>query len=91
MSWQPPQPLLELLTTSQVCSRYRLRPKAARRVMHAAGAFRVAGRLVVRAGDLAAYERRLADEQARPEPVDAPPRRRAARHDALPPGFWRES
>ena len=85
---RPPQ-LPELLTTHRVCTRYGLRPKAARQVMHEAGAFRVAGRLVVRAGDLAAYERRLADEQARPGP--APPRRRPpARHDDLAPGFWRE-
>ncbi len=83
-----------------VMARYGLAdPRAARRVMNAAGAFLVAGRLRVREADLLAYEERLratrAEMLAASDPVRrTSTRRRAAtapaRSGPLAPGWWRD-
>ena len=51
--------MTHLLTFGQVLARYKLRDlRASRRVMDAAGAFKVAGRLLVSEADLEAWEAR---------------------------------
>lgn len=51
--------MTHLLTVGQVVSGYKLRDRrASRRVMDAAGAFKVAGRLLVSEADLEAWEAR---------------------------------
>jgi hypothetical protein len=66
-----------VLDVAEVMARYGLRDRrAARRLMDAAGGFLVAGRLVVRADDLAAWERaRAADRRG---PADVPKTAREA-------------
>lgn len=97
MSELPP-----VLGVPEVMTRYGLRDRrAARRLMDAAGGFLVAGRLVVRVDDLAAWER--AQAAARRLPVraaEAPGNgRRRRRRTAgtstgprapLAPGWWRD-
>jgi integrase len=88
-----------LVTVNQVCTRYGLRDRAAaRRVMRAAGAFVVAGRLVIRTDDLDAFERAEA-AAARRLAVPARsarsrfPRRNVSApssHEPLRTGWWRE-
>ncbi len=56
--------LSDLLDVDAVMARYALRDRrAARRVMDSAGAFRIAGRLLVSADALAVYERELATQR----------------------------
>jgi hypothetical protein len=91
------------LSTDDVMSRYRLRDKrTARSIMDAAGAMKVAGRLLVSEVDLEAWEarqkQRRAEQASPPETTlettarrpRARPRDRQA-NDPLPPGWWRES
>ena len=89
-----------VLDVADVMARYGLAdPRTARRVMDAAGAFLLAGRLRVREADLLDYEERLratrAGMLASPEPVRrTSPRRRGAAAPTpsgpLAPGWWRE-
>ena len=86
-----------LLTVGVVMGRYGLRDRrAARRVMDAAGAFQVGGRLLVRAEDLLAWEEcRIAARAPTAGPTEPQPRGRSARtrpaaRAPLPPGWWRE-
>jgi hypothetical protein len=87
------------LGVDAVMARYGLGDRrAARRVMDAAGSFKVAGRLYVATDDLVAYEARLKAERAertgRPTPpVASRQTPRPASPDARPvlaPGWWRE-
>ena len=81
----------ELLTIAEVMARYRLRDRrAARRVMDAAGAFKIGAGLFVRLADLLELEERRraarrggADRQA-PSPAGRTARR------PLEPGWWRD-
>ena len=89
-----------VLDVADVMARYGLLdPRVARRVMDAAGAFLLAGRLRVRAVDLLAYEEHLratrAGMLAPAVPVaKARARRRAAAAPTpsgpLAPGWWRD-
>ncbi len=86
-------PLGALLDVEAVMARYAIRdPRAARRVMDIAGAFQIAGRLLVSADSLAALEQRLAVERKTRAAGPAPrPRRSPAsdtRHDAMGPDWW---
>ncbi len=90
----------DLLDVRAVMDRYRIADRrAARRLMDAAGAFKVAGRLLVHAERLHAHEERLIAERATPPQHAAPaartiartsrePRGRTARAP-LPPNWWR--
>jgi hypothetical protein len=85
--------LARLLRVDEVRARYGLRDRrAARAVMEQAGAFLVAGRLVVRADRLDAWEQR--QEAARRSPEEqrtaAAPRRPRNVGESLRPGWWRE-
>jgi hypothetical protein len=61
--------------------------RAARRLMREAGAFKVGGRLVLRADDLDRYERERRAQAAAPTAAASPRRSRPA---AIPaPGWWR--
>jgi len=89
-------PLPEVLTVADVLARYGLRDRpAARKVMREAGAFVVAGRLVVRVDDLDAQERRLAAASRSAQQSTQAPRRprtrQRSRHDAEPLArdWWR--
>jgi hypothetical protein len=82
-----------VLDVAAVQARYRLADaRAARAVMHEAGAFHVGGRLFARLEDLRRLE---AERVRRPAPPAASsssrPRRRAkAKPSELERGFWRE-
>jgi hypothetical protein len=87
------------LTVGDVQRLYGCAPRAARRMMDAAGAFIVAGRLVVRREDLVAHEEALrAARRGQVQPAPAPPRRqrrprrKASPQDlsALPAAFWED-
>jgi hypothetical protein len=87
-----------VIGVDQVCARYGLRDRpAARKVMRSAGAFVIAGRLMVRLDDLDAFERRQAEASRRMHRVAPRPRRHSAvrtsitpkRYEPLPPGWWR--
>jgi hypothetical protein len=88
-----------VLDVAAVMKRYGLRDRrAARRLMDDAGAFLVAGRIVVREDRLAAREEEQMRARRGPErPPDTPPTPRRARRSAagarapLAPGWWRES
>lgn len=94
--------LSPVLGVAEVMARYGLRDRrAARRLIDGAGGFLVAGRLVVRADDLAAWERAQAADRKRPAdgPVAAQEGLRARRRThgvatrpraPLPPGWWRD-
>ena len=94
----PAAVLPPVVTVVEVMARYGFRDRrAARRLMHAVGAFRVGGRILVRAEDLVAYEDRLI--AARPQPPPQPYVRshravgaqgRVTRGAPLRPGWWRE-
>jgi len=81
----------ELLTVSEVMERYRLRDRrAARRIMDAAGAFKVGASLFVRRADLLDLEDRQRLERGRgAAAVPRPAGRRTARRP-LEPGWWRD-
>ncbi|WP_217914991.1 hypothetical protein [Miltoncostaea marina] len=97
MSELPP-----VIGVPEVMARYGLRDRrAARRLMDAAGGFLVAGHLVVRVDDLAAWER--AQAAARRAPVQAAQAARNGRRThgkaaatstgpraPLAPGWWRD-
>jgi hypothetical protein len=91
-----------VLGVLEVMARYALRDRrSARRLMNEAGGFMVAGRLVVRVDDLAAWERAQAAAR-RPAGEGAPAalegRRRRGRgrrtsgteRAPLAPGWWRD-
>ena len=93
-----------VLDTAAVMDRYGLRDRrAARKVMDAAGAFHVAGRLVVREDDLEEHERALREARKSPANtqraayLDAPSRRVPKRprvavlKEPLAPGWWRDT
>jgi hypothetical protein len=86
--------LARLLRVDEVRARYGLRDRrAARAVMEQAGAFLVAGRLVVRADRLEAWEQRqeAARRTAEGKASAAPPPRSARKlGESLPPGWWRK-
>ena len=74
-------PLPTLLTVADVAARYGFADRrAARALMDRAGAFRVGGRVFVRADDLDAFERAQADARRRQEAptARASPRRRSS-------------
>jgi hypothetical protein len=81
------------LTVADVMARYRLRDRrAARRLMDAAGAFRMGANLFVRLDDLLALEdRQIASRRAQvtadPSSAPSPSSPRAPR--PLEPGWWR--
>ncbi len=94
MSALPP-----ILDVPAVLARYALRDRrSARRLMDDAGAFSVAGRLVVREDDLEAWERRAQDARRAPQRAqDAPPAPRRARRSSAAararletPDWWRD-
>lgn len=90
-----------LLTAEQVAARYALRDLAtARRIMRAAGGFKIAGRLFVRVGDLVAYEAAQSGDAGDDAEPAVPPTRREERRAStpenatpsaveLPLGWWR--
>jgi hypothetical protein len=88
-----------VLSVAEVMERYGLRDRrAARGLMDAAGGILAAGRLVVRADDLAAWETAQKAARRSQEPTAKAPRRRAARQVATAPrgeplkaGWWREA
>lgn len=87
--------LPELLDAGQVAARYGMRDRrAARRVMDQAGAFRVGGRLLIRADRLDAWERAAADSRRREAaPKAEAPGKRGGKHaePALAGAdWWRE-
>lgn len=89
----------DVLDVAAVMARYGLRDRrSARRVMDIAGAFMVAGRLVVRRDDLARFEEEQIRARSRAgqaetsrgsAPVPAPSRRRPGDDEVLRPGWWR--
>ncbi len=89
--------LPRLLGVREVAARYGLKDlPAARKHMRAAGGFRAAGRVVVRADDLDAYERELAEagrRAAQPAGRSAPRTSRSQRARGQPadlePYWWR--
>lgn len=95
--------MAHFLTVDEVLARYRVRDRrAARRIMDEAGAFKVAGRLLVDVADLEAWEARQKERRVEqvPPPGDASTKRarvsrtRAAdrvRSEPLAPEWWRES
>jgi hypothetical protein len=89
-----------LLTVRDVMARYELRDRrSARRVMDAAGAFRIGAGLFVRLTDLLAFEERQKDARrpaasAGPGPAPVPAKAGAAarkKRHPLRPGWWREA
>jgi len=88
-----------LLSVTAVMDRYGLRDRrAARQLMDEAGAFYIAGRLVVREPDLDAHERALRDGRREPREAPESPRRprrvrtaSAARREPLAPEWWRST
>ena len=67
----------EVLDVPGVMARYHLRDRrSARRVMDAAGAFVIGGRLLVRANDLREHEERLRDERRGAAQEEQQPRER---------------
>jgi hypothetical protein len=90
----------DVLSVAEVMVRYGMRDRrSARRLMDEAGAFLVAGRLVIRRDDLIVHEEALKDRRRLPPSV---PRLNAAdrsrvhrsgqpsdRGEALRPGWWR--
>lgn len=86
-----------VLRVDEVMARYGIRDeRTARRLMNAAGGFKVGGRLVVREDDLGAHERRLAApaNPVRPVVHDAVkrPTRTSAPGGSSPadgPDWWR--
>ena len=95
---QTPRGLPRLLTVAEVMGRYGLRDRrAARRVMDAAGAFRIGGRLLVRLEDILAHEERQIAARAQPPPSSptASQPTRWTRASTVPraplaPGWWRQ-
>jgi hypothetical protein len=91
----PRAELPALLGARAVAARYGLKDlPAARKLMRAAGGFRAAGRMVVRADDLDAYERDRA-AAARGASASAPRAGRRAQPTHPPqadlaPDWWRE-
>ena len=95
-------PPAEVMSVADVMARYGLRDRrAARRLMDEAGAFLIAGRLVIRREDLTAHEdrlrraRRIECSPALLVPCLAPRHRSAARprrsrKEPLRPGWWRD-
>lgn len=86
----------KLFTTADVQARYRLADvRSARRLMHEAGGFRLAGRLYVRLEHLIEHEdalRQRATEPPAPVPIVQARRRRSPGATAdLAPYWWRES
>jgi hypothetical protein len=85
--------LAPLLTVADVMARYRLHDRrAARRLMDAAGGFRMGANLFVRLEDLLALEeRQIAARrvQASPEPAPAPVAASPRASRPLAPGWWR--
>jgi len=93
----------EVLHAAAVMARYGLRDRrSARRVMDAAGAFVVGGRLLVRAQDLSEHEERLLDErrgaagrsrQSLSPRAERRPRRapKPRSREPLAPGWWRQA
>jgi hypothetical protein len=74
------QQLPAIIGVDEVRARYGLRDKAAaRRLMRRAGAFVVAGRLIVRADDLDAFERAEADASRSAASTDRRHHRRTTR------------
>ena len=87
-----------LLTVRDVMARYELRDRrSARRVMDAAGAFRIGAGLFVRLADLLAFEERQKDARRSGASAGADHTPAAARFGAgatkrpLRPGWWREA
>jgi len=88
-----------LLGTPEVAARYHLKDlPATRKLMRAAGGFLAAGRMVVRADHLDAYERAQAEagrSAVAPAPRAAGRTQRAHRAHQTPtdlkPDWWRES
>ena len=83
----------QVLGTDEIMERYRLVDRrTARRIMDEAGAFKLAGRILVRLEDLLNYEDALRAERrkraAGPIPDRRPARRRSRRD--LEAGWWRE-
>ena len=93
-------PLGDLLSVDAVLNRYGLRDRrAARRLMDAAGAFKVGANLYVRAADLAAHEAALITARQTRGNADHPntqpqakrPRRTTRKvRQPLPPDWWRD-
>jgi len=89
-----------VINVAQVRARYGIRDAAAaRKLMRTAGAFVVAGRLVVRVDDLDAFEQSQADAARRLNRADTRPhghRRREPQRqrnvfEPLPRGWWRSA
>jgi hypothetical protein len=83
-------PRSDLLTVAEVMARYRQRDRrAARRVMDAAGGFKIGAGLFVRLSDLLDFEDRQRRERSRAGV--APPARSSRRTTRRPlePGWWR--
>lgn len=82
----------DVLDVPAVQERYRLAdPRAARAVMHEAGAFKVGGRLLARLEDLRRLEAERVQRAAPTGSSRSRPRRHAkANPDELERGFWRE-
>jgi hypothetical protein len=80
----------DLLTVADVMARYRLRDRrAARRVMDAAGGFKIGAGLFVRLSDLLELEeRQRAARQSASSVSPAPATSRSRR--LLEPGWWRD-
>jgi hypothetical protein len=83
-----------ILGVEDVMGRYGAKDRrTARRVMHEAGGFTVAGKLVVREDDLGRWEQRQAMTKrvTNPSPVSRPTRSRAAVaiSPATGPDWWR--
>ncbi len=93
-------PRPEILGVDDVMRRYGLRDRrSARRLMDEAGAFMIAGRLVIRRDHLLAHEEALRVARGAvagaPPPAPGPSRRAARRVPARPseplrPGWWRQ-
>lgn len=87
-----------MVTVAEVMERYGLRDRrSARALMDRAGAILAAGRLLVRADDLDAWERAQKDARRPQEAPEAVARvstrrsRRTPRSAPLAPGWWREA
>jgi hypothetical protein len=87
----------ELLTAEDLVVRYRLRDvRTARALMNRAGAFKLAGRLYLRADDLVAYEDDLRQQSTQSPPSVPIARARQTRRTGRPaaplrPGWWRDN